>query len=433
MSRSAYISAYLWLTEKVDTFFLEVFFIQISTAAIIQVAEIIVATFILLPCTVLFIEVLVAYWQHPFNNDDTTKTFKGQQSRVILMPAHNEAMVIESAISTVKSQMYSTDRLVIIADNCTDATASIAERCGANVIERKNEQQLGKGYALDFGIRYLKQDAPDIVIMVDADCKIQPGALDKISALAIQTCRPVQATYLLTQGSTPSPKEMISTFAFKVKNLVRPLGMHRLRQPCLLTGSGMAFPWSVIQTMDLANGNLVEDMHLGLTLAIAGHPPIMCPDALVLGEQPQSSSVALTQRTRWEHGHLKTLLTSVPSLFWEGVKQRRLSLIAIALDISIPPLALLVSLWGTTAVIITMLTIFSRALLPLIMIYSAGFSLVTAIALSWHGFARTDIPMNKLIYIPIYILWKLPLYFNFLLNPEKKWIRTKRDKETSST
>ncbi len=47
------------------------------------------------------------------------------------------------------------DRLVVVADNCSDATAEIARAMGATVIERHDETNKGKGYALDYGFRFI--------------------------------------------------------------------------------------------------------------------------------------------------------------------------------------------------------------------------------------------------------------------------------------
>lgn len=397
-----------------------------SVAVIVEVAEIVLAAALVLPCAVLLVEVLMAVLGQ--GGTKQSQALRGQARRAILMPAHNEESVIQTTLATLTPQLTPADCLLVVADNCTDATAEIARQAGATVLERHNEQQRGKGYALDFGLRHLSADAPDVVVMVDADCQVKPGAINKIANLSLATNRPVQATYLLEQSPQPSPKEMVSTFAFKVKNLVRPLGLRVLGQPCLLTGTGMAFPWATLKDVDLASGNIVEDMKLGLDLAIAGHAPVMCPQALVTGAQPQQDSTAMTQRTRWEHGHLQTLITCVPPLLWQGLKQGRIGLIALALDLCVPPLSLLVMLWVAGAALATVLTLgFGTTWLPAMTIYGAGLGLFLAIGLAWAGFARQDIPMGKLLSIPLYILWKIPLYFKFLSGPESQWIRTERD------
>lgn len=394
------------------------------------------------PCLLLFIEACAAAVAKPSRSEYPKKAQEKESRekeirkdalyptslhRAILMPAHNEAAVISATLQTLQTQLTATDRLIVVADNCTDQTATLARQFGATVLERQDQQNRGKGYALDFGLRYLADDPPDVVVMIDADCQVQPGALDRISKVAIATQRPVQATYLMEQPTQPSPKQLVSTFAFKVKNLVRPLGMHQLGQPCFLTGTGMAFPWQSLTTVELASGNIVEDMKLGLDLAIAGTAPLLCADALVLGQQPQADKTEITQRTRWEHGHLKTLMAYGPKLLLAGLKQRRVGLIALAADLCIPPLALLAMLWGVVAIAVTLIALMGASWLPAMMLYGAGVALFSAILLAWFNFSRKELPLQKLLAVPFYILWKVPLYFKFLAQPEVRWVRTDRN------
>lgn len=380
-----------------------------------------------LPCYILAIEVVMALFGKS-RRAGSSSGWQAVNKRAVLMPAHNEAAVIQTTLETLMPQLRSDDTVLVVADNCDDNTAELARQAGATVVERRNEQQRGKGYALDYGVGWLEENGvPDVVVLIDADCRVFPGTVDKISTLALETHRPVQATYLLEQNAEPSPKEIISTFAFKVKNLVRPLGLKVLGQPCLLTGTGMAFPWDTIRQADLASGNIVEDMKLGLDLAVAGHPPLLCADALVTGEQPQQDETSMTQRTRWEHGHLQTLLTCVPPLLGQGLRQRRIGLIALALDLCVPPLSLLVMLWIAGTGLVTAITLLLQLpWLAATILYSAGVSLFTAIVIAWLGFAREDISLKQLLSIPLYVLWKIPLYFKFLKGPEAEWIRTDR-------
>src|SRR5439155_18560878 len=131
----------------------------------------------------------------------------------------------------------------------------------------------------------------------------------------------------------------LSAWAFRTKNVVRPRGLRRFGLPCLLTGSGMAFPWRLLRDAPLASGHIVEDMRLGIDLAIAGHPPVFEPFAEIGGELPSGRTAARGQRTRWEHGHLGTMLTQVPRLAREAVRQRRADLAGLALELGVPPLS----------------------------------------------------------------------------------------------
>ena len=231
----------------------------------------------------------------------------------------------------------------------------------------------------------------------------------------------------------PDPKDAVSAFAFKVKNLVRPLGLTQLGLPCPLTGTGMAFPWSVIRSVELASGHIVEDMKLGLDLAIAGYPPTLCSTAHVVGRLPQQQQASESQRTRWEHGHLQTLLTYVPSLFKTAVQQRRFDLLVIALDLAAPPLSLLVMLWlgmmGTMLLAASMLGTFWT---PALLLAAAGMFLMTAILIAWFRFGQADLSILTLLTIPLYIVWKIPLYLRFLVQPQRRWIRTSRDTASPS-
>lgn len=354
--------------------------------------------------------------------------YKWEKTSVkVLIPAHNEETIITQTLQTIIPQLKPTDQLIVIADNCSDRTAEIVTEMGIKVIERENQELKGKGYALDYGLKFLDDHSPDVVIFVDADCILKPEAIKNLTEKAIATQKPVQGLYLMENPPQPTPKDQISAFAFKVKNLVRPLGLYNIKQPCLLTGTGMAFPWEVIKQVNLASSHIVEDMKLGLDLAIAGYSPVFCPAAEIMGVLPQQKQAATTQRTRWEHGHLQTALSYVPLLIKESIKQKRLDLLILALDLSIPPLSLFVSIWLGLTLISLVMIILNVSYIPFILSAMAGFMIFTAILIAWFKFGKEELPLITLVKIPFYILWKIPLYIRFLFKRENQWIRTERD------
>ena len=362
------------------------------------------------------------------NSSSSSLNQNSQEIKVsVLIPAHNEASEIGKTVEALLPQLNTTDQLIVIADNCSDDTAAIARSAGATVLERQNNQQRGKGYALDYGLQQLSPNPPDVIVMVDADCRVEPGGIESIAQAAVASDKPIQALYLMETPPQPSPKDSISALAFLVKNLVRPLGLNQLGQPCLLTGTGMAFPWSILQTISLASGNIVEDMQLGLDLAIAGYAPYFCGKAQVTGILPQQATAATSQRTRWEHGHLQTLLTQVPRLLKAAVQQRRIDLLALALDLSVPPLSLLVMLWLAATVVSGIFSVLTGIWLPTLLLSIEGMFMAVAIISAWAIFGRDRISGKTLLSIPFYILWKIPLYFAFLFKPQKDWVRTQRD------
>ncbi len=233
----------------------------------------------------------------------------------LLVPAHNEALGLHGTIESLSAKSRPGDRLIVVADNCTDETARVAREDGAEVVERTNLDRRGKGFALQAGLAHLSAgNPPEFVVVVDADCRLARGCLDALVAQAAATGRPAQACYLMTAPAAPRAVDVVSALAVLVKNRVRPLAMARLGFPCLITGSGSAFPWAALQARTFEGDNIVEDMQLAVDLALAGSPPSYCDDAVLFAALPERAAAFNSQRRRWEHGHLRTLLSQVPRL-----------------------------------------------------------------------------------------------------------------------
>jgi cellulose synthase/poly-beta-1,6-N-acetylglucosamine synthase-like glycosyltransferase len=275
---------------------------------VLEIALLIISVMAILPIVVLFVECCLAVLPTP-----RMPTQIARPKIAVLVPAHNEAEGITPTLKILLSELTTGDRLIAIADNCTDETATIARSLGVTTIERHDLQNRGKGYALDYGLKFLAADPPDVAIVIDADTDVASGTISRIATLAQYYNRPIQATYLLETPPQQNSRDAVSAFATIVKNLVRPKGLAKLGLPCLLHGTGMAFPWSAIDKVSFASGNIVEDIQLALDFAVAGYPPLFCLDARVTGVLPQQEQAAKSQRTRWEHGHLQTLVTKVPA------------------------------------------------------------------------------------------------------------------------
>lgn len=379
---------------------------------------------LLLPVCVFSVEVLAATASRHGARQ------RGERRRLaILIPAHNESSMIGETLRTLRPQLAPSDRLVVVADNCTDDTAAVAAAQGAVALERRDLTRRGKGFALDFGVRHLAKDAPDIVIVVDADCRVAPGAIDLLARTCHSTARPVQALYLMRAPANAGAKMRIAEFSWIVKNQVRPGGLHRLGLPCHLMGSGMAFPWRSLSAAELATGHIVEDLKLGIDLARSGAPPLFCPDALVTSEFPVSADGAAAQRTRWEHGHLSVILSEAPRLFWQSLVRLNAGLLALALDVSVPPVALLTLLVLAVSTLACAYSLLARNPLPAeISGVSLGL-LGVSIFVAWWRYGRRLIGFGDLLFGLSYALRKIPLYAKFLVVRQTSWIRSKRREE----
>jgi cellulose synthase/poly-beta-1,6-N-acetylglucosamine synthase-like glycosyltransferase len=389
-----------------------------------QALFVIVLILLAIPATVLVLQILFSLL--PYRAQALSK--QSHASMAVLIPAHNEQQGIVATLASVKQQLKVGDRMIVIADNCTDQTAAVAREHGAIAIERHDAIKRGKGYALDFGMRYLENHtAPDVVMIVDADCLLEANALSTLTQKAIETNRPVQALYLMRSPTGASLKTKIAEFAWTVKNWTRALGPHQLGLPCQLMGTGMAFPWALLQQANLASGHIVEDLKLGLDFAEQHRAPVFCPEALVTSVFPLNNEGVKSQRTRWEHGHLGMIASEGPALLLKSLLTFNGSLLVLVLDMCVPPLALLVLMTVVLAAIAAIAIAITGLWLPwlfaIVLLLVLGFAVLAA----WFKFGKNILSFSSLAYAPLYMLAKIPLYMRFLVKRQVEWVRSKRD------
>jgi cellulose synthase/poly-beta-1,6-N-acetylglucosamine synthase-like glycosyltransferase len=383
----------------------------------------IIAIFLLIPTLVIFVQVLSATLIKP-RLVDVNPTL---DSIAILIPAHNESIGIIPTINSIKAQLKAIDRIVVVADNCNDDTYNLALENGVEAIQRNDTMNRGKGFALDFGVKYLSESPPKALIIIDADCILEPDCLGRLAAFSLKHQRPVQALDMM-YAKGDDLKSKIAEFAWCVKNMVRPLGYANLGLPCQLMGTGMAFPWAVISKADIANGDIVEDMKLGIDLSKTGLTPLFYMGAKVSSNFPLAAEVQSGQRARWEHGHLAMIIKEVPKLFVHSLLKANKNLLAMALDLSVPPLALLVALLFVYAVIIAVIyAAFNVGQFALIITSTSIGLLIIAIGLAWLGWGRKIIPFSSMLLVPVYVFLKIPNYVKFLFKRQKTWTKTERD------
>jgi cellulose synthase/poly-beta-1,6-N-acetylglucosamine synthase-like glycosyltransferase len=348
----------------------------------------------------------------------------------VLIPAHNEAAGIAATLRCLQSQLRSGDRVLVVADNCSDDTAALARQAGAEVIERSDAVARGKGFALDFGVRHLSARPPAMVLIVDADCLLDAGALETLSGLCGSSGRPVQALYEMNAPAGAGLRARVSAFAWRVRNRVRPLGWWVVGAPCQLMGTGMMFPWALLRDAPLASGHIAEDVQLGADLALRGKPPLFAPQARVTSTFPEGDAAAASQRRRWEHGNLALMFAHGPRLIVAGLRRADARLLALAADLMVPPLALLVQLQLGLALLGALAWWLGAGALPLAVSGGALALLVLSILAAWRLAGRDIITLSELLLTaPAYALRKLPMYAAFLWKRQSTWVRAKREGE----
>ena len=382
----------------------------------------------MVPVAVFFVEIIAAV-ALPQRQFTTRADYNTRRRIAVLVPAHNESTGILTTLEDIQRQLLPGDMLLVVADNCTDDTAAIARVGGAKVIERHDLTKIGKGYALDLGLRHLALDPPEIVIMVDADCTVEAGAIDQLASTSAATGRPVQALHIMSSPSGSLVNHQVAEFAGRVKLWLRPRGLNSLGLPCLLVGTGMAFPWGVIRSADLTNGSIVEDLKLGLELSAAGYPPIFCPSACVKSEFPTSVGGTRIQRKRWEHGHITMILKDVPRLLFLAIARHNLGLLTLTLDLSVPPLSLLGMLVFGIFVVSALSVLLGFSSTAFIISVVCLMVFMFAVFLAWLKCGRDVLPAAAVLSIVPYVIGKFGLYREALSGrAEAQWNRTDRTK-----
>ena len=385
-----------------------------------------IAGLLSVPVAVLFIEVMAALSLVEEKPLEVLNP-KAPKHVAVIVPAHNESVGIFPTIEDIKRQLSPGDRLLVIADNCSDDTAAVAAAAGAEVIARDDLEKIGKGYALGFGVSHLSIDPPDFALFIDADCRIQPDAIGRLREICGELQRPVQACFLMKAAENSPIDHSFAKFAWIVKNWVRPLGLRYLDCPVQLMGTGMIFPWDVIRSAPLASGNLVEDLKLGLDLAATGKAAHFFPFVTVTSEFPVSVKGTDSQRQRWVQGHIGMILKAVPRLLFLGITRRNLDLLVLTLDLAVPPLSLLGLLLAGIFLLTSLAALSGLSSAPLIIAIANVLVFGLAVFFAWLKFGRDILPAQA--FLSISPLRKFRLYGQMLLGRTAvQWVRTDRAK-----
>jgi len=343
---------------------------------------------VLIPTAALAIELLASFL--PGRRASAPAKGAGRRETIaVVIPAHDEESGLARTIESVKAQLLPDDRLVVVADNCTDRTEDVARANGAEVVVRNDLAQIGKGYALQAGYEYLVLSGlPPLIVFVDSDCILHRDTLDNLASKALETGGPVQALYLMQAASGSGASARLAEFAWLIRNHARPLGLSRLGLGCALTGSGMAIPSSCLGRIRLATGSIAEDTLKSVEFALQGLTPRFCDTALVTSEFPASDRGRSRQRARWIHGNLEIMFRHVLPLIASGLKRGDFRAIALGIDLLIPPLTIFLLLNVTVIALLGLWAIGSGDAHPVLLAATSFGILLGTLFLTWFARGR---------------------------------------------
>ncbi len=238
----------------------------------------------------------------------------------VLICARNEEYVIGDLIDSIHEQTYPQELIDIYAaaDNCTDDTKDIAQKHGAIVYERHNSQLTGKGYALEYLMKRIRQDVPegyDGYFVFDADNLLKKNFIEEMNRYlsegydVITGCR-LSKNFGYNWISAGSGLWFLRESRYL--NNARSV----LNTSAAVSGTGFMFSRRIAERMkEWPYHLLTEDIEFTIDLILKGETIVYCPEAEFYDEQPVTLSQSHAQRFRWSAGYLEVCRKYGRSLF----------------------------------------------------------------------------------------------------------------------
>lgn len=242
----------------------------------------------------------------------------------LVIAAHNEELVVAHVIDSLKQQNYprSLYEIFVIADNCDDRTAEIAKKQGARVFVRTNEEQRGKGFALEWMFEkiYSMEEGYDVVSVFDADNVVSANYLYEMNKQLCKGHKVVQG-YIDSKNPFDSWITCSYSIAFWLCNRMFQLPRHYLGLSNSLCGTGFCIDLSVLKEIGWGATCLTEDLEFTMKLALNGMKVAWAHEAVVYDEKPLTFKQSWRQRIRWMQGHADCASRFLGSLFRKAFRE----------------------------------------------------------------------------------------------------------------
>ncbi len=227
-----------------------------------------------------------------------------------IIPAHNEEMVIRNLIKSLKDQDYPHELydIYVIADNCTDQTASIARDEGALTLQRFDPEHKTKGAALSWFLQQkIEENADyDAFCIFDADNVVDKGFFTAMNRKLNQGETVVQG-YRDIKNPTDSWISGGYAIFYWMMNRFYHLARYNIGLSPLINGTGFMVKFDLIKPTGWNTKTLTEDIEFSLINIANGNKLGWATDAIVYDEQPVDFKASWTQRSRWTVGHLQCM------------------------------------------------------------------------------------------------------------------------------
>lgn len=249
-----------------------------------------------------------------------TSTVEPGSGRVIvLIPAHNEEFSLPTTLTALRQQTQAPDRVIVVADNCTDSTVSIAREMGVECFETRNNVHK-KGGALNQVLTSLLPECTpnDFIMVMDADTSLGQRYIE-VASRQFEEDPELTAVGGIFYGE--SGHGLIGQFQRNEYTRYSMQIKARRGRVFVLTGTASMFRADALLDVAAARGvflpgqpgqvydtaALTEDNELTLALKSLGATmtsPVECTDTTEL--MPTWKALWI-QRQRWQRGALENL------------------------------------------------------------------------------------------------------------------------------
>ncbi len=348
----------------------------------------------------------------------------------IIVPAHDEASGIADTVGSLRAIDYPRElfEVVVVADNCQDDTAARARRAGAKVLERRDDERRGKGYALAHAFeRCISEGNADAVVVIDADTVVSPNLLRAFDDRLRRGAKAVQADYSVRNPNTGWRTQLMA-IAFGMFHVVRSAGRESLGVSCGLRGNGMCFAIALLQEVPHDAFSIVEDLEYGIRIGERGHRVHYAGEAHVYGEMVSSEKASRSQRERWEGGRWQMAERYGLPLLRRALRERSPLLADLAMDVLVPPLSTLVAATAAgiaASAAVSIVTL--RPNLALVLFSASGVFLTAYVVRGWQVSGTGARGLACLAGAPAYMIWKATLRRRAKDGATPEWVRTTRE------
>ncbi|SDT00838.1 glycosyltransferase family 2 protein [Jiangella sp. DSM 45060] len=230
----------------------------------------------------------------------------------VLIPAHNEEHRIGAALDSLRAQSRRPDHVVVVADNCTDATVEVARaHRRVEVVETAGNTHKKAGALNQVLAELLARLRPtDLVLVMDADSTLTPRFVE-VAAETLQADDGVGAVGGIFLGE-PGAGLLGDLQRSEYARYQRQIG-RRGGDALVLTGTATLHRVDVLRRLQSRRGQvydtaaLTEDNEITLAIKTMGLRCVSPRDCVVVTEVMPSWRDLWRQRLRWQRGALENL------------------------------------------------------------------------------------------------------------------------------